>query len=142
MPFWTEILPPRQAEPGISDRRHRVVRRLLDSAVWWPALAALILALSGLAMVASQESSSSPAPIVRDAVAPVTNRPGLVDINTATHAELETLPGIGASRAEAIVQLRAQQPFRSLTDLVDRGILSPAQLTALRDLAAIYVATR
>ena len=109
---------------------------------WWPAIAALMIALSGLAVVALQESSAAPAPIVRDSSAPTTTRDGLIDINTATQAELETLPGIGASRAEAIVQLRAQRAFDSLADLADRGILRPEQLLALADFAAVYVLAR
>ena len=54
---------------------------------------------------------------------------------------MATLPGLGASRAEAIVTLRRQQPFTSLADLVDRSILSPAELLAITDLAAVYVPT-
>jgi competence ComEA-like helix-hairpin-helix protein len=34
--------------------------------------------------------------------------PGVVNINTATAAQLETLPGIGPARAQAILQWRAQ----------------------------------
>ncbi len=40
-----------------------------------------------------------------------------VDINTATVAELATLPGIGESKAKAIVEYRAADPFRSVEDL-------------------------
>lgn len=142
MPFWTEILPPRQPEPASIGRTRRVSRLVLGSTVWWPAITAVILALSGLAVVASQESGSSPAPVIRDAPAPTTSHDNLIDINTATLAELETLPGIGASRAEAIIQLRAQRPFRSLADLADRGILRPAQLVALAEQATVYVPAR
>ena len=98
--------------------------------------------MSGLAFVARQEASSSTAPIIRDAAAPTTSRDVLIDLNTATLAELETLPGIGSSRAEAIVQLRKQQPFISLSDLAERGILSPTQLLALAEYATVYVPAR
>ncbi len=110
--------------------------------VWWPAVAAFVLAMSGLAVVAKQEASSSTAPIIRGAAAPTTNRDVLIDLNTATLAELETLPRIGSSRAEAIVQLRKQQPFVSLSDLAERGILSPTQLLALAEYATVYVPAR
>jgi len=40
-----------------------------------------------------------------------------VDINTASAAELATLPGIGDSKAKAIVEYRAADPFRSVEDL-------------------------
>jgi competence protein ComEA len=42
---------------------------------------------------------------------------GRVDINTASAAELATLPGIGDSKAKAIVEHRAVDPFRSIEDL-------------------------
>ena len=41
-----------------------------------------------------------------------------VDINTATQAELETLPGIGPSKAEAIVSHRARRPFKKVEDIM------------------------
>ena len=40
-----------------------------------------------------------------------------VDINTASAAELATLPGIGDSKAKAIVEYRAADPFRTVEDL-------------------------
>ena len=48
------------------------------------------------------------------AIAEVEHR---VDINTASVAELATLPGIGESKAKAIVEYRAADPFRSVEDL-------------------------
>ncbi|MCC6764174.1 MAG: helix-hairpin-helix domain-containing protein [Deltaproteobacteria bacterium] len=40
-----------------------------------------------------------------------------VDLNTASAAELATLPGIGDSKAKAIVEYRVADPFRSIEDL-------------------------
>lgn len=40
-----------------------------------------------------------------------------LDPNTADAAALEVLPGLGASRAQAVVAARCAQPFRSLRDL-------------------------
>lgn len=40
-----------------------------------------------------------------------------IDINTASAAELATLPGIGDSKAKAIVEYRAADPFKSIDDL-------------------------
>ncbi len=40
-----------------------------------------------------------------------------IDINSASAAELATLPGIGDSKAKAIVEYRAADPFRTVDDL-------------------------
>jgi len=41
-----------------------------------------------------------------------------VNINTATQAELQALPGIGPAKAQAIIDHRTKQgPFKSLADL-------------------------
>jgi len=50
----------------------------------------------------------------------------LVDINTATPAELEALPGIGKTYGEKIVKNR---PYRMKNELVDKHIL-PATVYA------------
>lgn len=44
----------------------------------------------------------------------------LIDINTATKAELETLKGVGAARSEAIIKGR---PYKGKDDLVEKKIL-------------------
>ena len=139
MPIWTDIRPPKSAQiPSPVDRRFaaRILCRLL---VRLPVLASVSAAAIGLVVVASQQSATSPDPIVRDAAAHTAIRPMLIDLNTATVAELATLPGVGASRAETIALLRAQQPFRSLADLADRGILRPAEIIAIADVATVYV---
>lgn len=42
---------------------------------------------------------------------------GIVNLNTATQEELETLPGVGPKLAEQIIAARSQKPFTSLADL-------------------------
>lgn len=41
----------------------------------------------------------------------------LVNLNTASQAELETLPGVGPKLAERIIAARKQQPFTSVDDV-------------------------
>jgi len=43
---------------------------------------------------------------------------GVVNINTATKTELVMIPGIGETKAEAIMQQRSQKPFASKEDLL------------------------
>ncbi len=44
---------------------------------------------------------------------------GKVKITTATEAQFDTLPGIGPSKAKAIVEYRASKPFTKLEELKD-----------------------
>jgi len=63
---------------------------------------------------------------------------GPVDLNTATVAELEALPGIGPATAAAIVDDRERNgPFPSVDDLERVPGIGPAKLGALRDLVTV-----
>jgi competence protein ComEA len=66
-------------------------------------LCGLVLAGAGRGTVAA---SAAPAP--------ATSR---VDLNSASEDELAKLPGIGPSKARAIVQYRSDAPFRKPDDL-------------------------
>jgi DNA uptake protein ComE-like DNA-binding protein len=50
--------------------------------------------------------------------------PGSIDINSASTDQLETLPGISATRARRIVDNR---PYTSPHDLVSKGVVSEAE---------------
>jgi competence protein ComEA len=68
------------------------------------------------------------------ASAPVTP----VDVNVATMAELDTLPGIGPATAQAILTYRERNgPFRTVDDLGEVQGIGPARLDALRDLVRV-----
>ena len=43
---------------------------------------------------------------------------GRIDINSASAAELAKLPGIGPSKAQAIVEFREKEPFAKSEDLL------------------------
>jgi competence protein ComEA len=58
---------------------------------------------------------------------------GPVNVNTATAAELEALPGVGPATAAAIVDERTRNgPFASIDDLERVPGIGPAKLAALR----------
>ena len=58
---------------------------------------------------------------------------GPINLNTATSAELDTLPGIGPATAAKIIASREQLPFASVDDLVTRKLVSASTLAKLRD---------
>jgi competence protein ComEA len=61
-----------------------------------------------------------------------------VDLNTATAAELDALPGVGPATAAAIVQDREQHgPFRTVDDLARVRGIGPAKLAQLHDLVTV-----
>ncbi|MCT1445394.1 ComEA family DNA-binding protein [Corynebacterium sanguinis] len=64
--------------------------------------------------------------------------PGLVSLNSATAAELTTLPGVGDATAAAIIAHReANGPFASVDQLMDVKGIGPAKFEALKDLVSI-----
>ena len=104
------------------------------------------VALAGLLTLAVQPTSGPhslqifppderPAPIALTPAAP-----HAIDLNHASQAELETLPGIGSDRALDIIEARHRAPLRSLNDAVQRGLLTRATAAQLTDLVSVYPA--
>jgi competence protein ComEA len=63
---------------------------------------------------------------------------GPLDLNAATAADLEALPGVGPATAAAIVDDRDRNgPFATVDDLDRVSGIGPAKLDALRDLVTV-----
>jgi competence protein ComEA len=63
---------------------------------------------------------------------------GPVDLNRASAADLESLPGIGPSLAQAIIDHREQHgPFRSVDDLAEVRGIGPAKMEQVRPLVKV-----
>jgi competence protein ComEA len=62
---------------------------------------------------------------------------GRININTATQAQLETLPGIGPKLAQEIIRFREDQPFRDVAQLDDVSGIGPAKLEAVSELVTV-----
>lgn len=62
----------------------------------------------------------------------------LININTATAAELDKLPGIGASTAQRIIEYRqANGPFQRIEDLMKVKGIGQAEFDAIKNLIVV-----
>lgn len=83
-------------------------------------------------------ASTPPAPAPETAAAAPAGSTGKVNINAATAAELETLPGIGPTKAAAILEDRSTNgPFASCQDLSRVTGIGPATVSAVADLCTV-----
>lgn len=79
-------------------------------------------------------STSQPAAQPPLRTGPTLAIPGRVNLNTATLAELDTLPGVGPKTAQLIVDSR---PYAKVDDLLKVKGIGPATLAKLRELVTV-----
>lgn len=88
------------------------------------------------------KTTSTVVPGTRDSARPSRTTPSKppapVDLNTATEAELDSLPGVGQATAQAIVAWRAEHGrFTSVDQLAEVAGIGPARLERLRRLVTV-----
>lgn len=89
---------------------------------------------SGAGPVAGDGASAGRSPVAPGAGGAAAK----VDLNTATLAELDTLPGVGPVTAQAIIAWREQHGgFTSVDQLADVDGIGPARLAKLRDAVTV-----
>jgi competence protein ComEA len=91
------------------------------------ASALALLVAAGLALAAPGRAADE-----------ATELTGVVNVNTATVEELQLLPGIGESRARALIEARKQLGgFKSVEQLVEVKGIGPAALERLRPFVSV-----
>ncbi len=66
------------------------------------------------------------------------DHPALININSATQEELETLPGIGSTTALAIIAYREENgPFLSVDDIMKVAGIKEGRFAAIRDFIVV-----
>jgi competence protein ComEA len=99
------------------------------------ALAALALG-AVLSLPHDAEAQRRPAaPSADEAAAPAAD--GVVNIQTASVEELQRLPGIGPSKAQAIVAFRERTPFRRVEDILRVRGIGRATFRRLRPMLSV-----
>ena len=81
-------------------------------------------------------------PLPSTASAPVRSSPSTavmtrINLNTATQAQLETLPGIGPATAQKIIAHRRARPFRRVDDLLEVSGIGPQKFSVLQPLVRV-----
>ncbi|WP_375453389.1 helix-hairpin-helix domain-containing protein [uncultured Methylobacterium sp.] len=106
------------------------------------AVLSCLAAAPALAQTPAPSAPSRPAPTAPAAPtaptkpsAPVAGSPNaakgaLIDLNSATSAELDALPGIGAARAAAIIKGR---PYKGKDELVSKKVLPQSVYDGIKD---------
>jgi competence protein ComEA len=89
----------------------------------------MLLAIVSIAAIPAGTAAQQAAPAAKSAGAaraakPVAGATAVVNINTATQAQLESLPGLGAKAAERILEYRQKNgQFKKVEDLMNvKGI--------------------
>ena len=105
--------------------------RLLAASV----MAALIVGAYGAALsaaqAAAQTTANSAAPAQQTIAEKIAASKNLLDINTATAAELKALPGMGDAYAQRVI---AGRPYTAKNQLTTRGILPAAEYERIKPL--------
>jgi competence protein ComEA len=100
----------------------------------------VVIPVSGSATVTTPTSTHSPFTVLTTMTPQVTTTPHatLVNINTASVQQLNTLPGIGPVTAQSIITYRQQNgPFQQIEDIMNVPGIGPATFDRIRTLITV-----
>ena len=101
-------------------------------------LAAFLQDGEQISVLAVQPTLPALEPPARSAPLPTAQAGKLININTATQAELESLPGIGPALAQQIIAYRkAHGPFATIEDIIDVPGIGPKTFEKIKDLITV-----
>jgi competence protein ComEA len=86
--------------------------------------------------VPSRDDAAPAGGTARSSTAPGSGS-GLVNLNTATEAELDALPGIGPVTAGKIISSRSDAPFTTIDELQGRGLVGEKTFEKLKPLVTV-----
>lgn len=77
--------------------------------------------------------------VLAGSATPTSSAANLVNINTASSAQLQTLPGIGPATAEKIIRYRDEHgPFQQIEDIMNVAGIGPATFDNIQDLITAH----
>jgi competence protein ComEA len=105
--------------------------RLLAASVMAALVVGAYRAALSAAQTAANSAANSTAPAQQTIAEKIAASKDLLDINTATAAELKALPGMGDAYAQRVI---AGRPYTAKNQLTTRGILPAAEYERIKPL--------
>ena len=97
-------------------------------------IALVVVASAGQAVAGTDSSASAPTPAMHASAAPKKQAPAapaeLIDINSASRAQLKTLTGIGDAEAGKII---AGRPYLSKAELVTKNVMGTGPYMSIKN---------